>query len=60
MYDVLYLRVQGFLWFYDELGNFILAVFCRKGVRQDCVLGTTIFCVTVRPVYDALLIILGP
>jgi hypothetical protein len=60
LYDVLYTRGSGVLWFYDEQGNFILAVFCRKGVRQGCVLGTTILCVTVRPVYDALLVILGP
>ena len=60
LYDVLYTRGAGVLWFFDELGNFILAVFCRRGVRQGCVLGTTIICVTVRPVYDALLVILGP
>jgi hypothetical protein len=61
LYDVLYTRGVGILWFYEDLGNFILAVFCRKGVRhQGCVLGTTILCVNVRPVYDALLVILGP
>ncbi len=48
------------MWFYDELGNFVLAVFCRRGVRQGCVLGTTILYITVRPVYDALLVTLGP
>ena len=53
MYDVLYTRGQGPLWFYDEMGNFILAVFYRMGVRQSCVLGTTILCVIVRLIYDA-------
>jgi hypothetical protein len=60
LFDVLYTRGCGVLWFYDELGNFILGVFCRQGVRQGCVLGTTILCITVKPVYDALLCILGP
>jgi hypothetical protein len=60
LYDFLYTRGSGVLWFYDELGNFILCVFCRRGVRKGCVLGTTILCITVRPVYDALLYILGP
>jgi len=32
LYDVLYTRGAGALWFYDELGNFILCVFCRRGV----------------------------
>ena len=45
---------------YDEFGDFILSIFCRRGVRQGCVLGTTILCITVKPVYDALLHILGP
>ena len=60
LYDVLYTRGKGELWFYDELGNFVLSVMCRKGVRQGCVLGTTIMCITGRPVYDAILVILGP
>jgi len=60
LYDVLYTRGSGVMWFYDELGNFILAIFGRRGVRQGCVLGTTILCITIRPVYDALLAILGP
>jgi len=34
--------------------------FCCKGVRQGCVLDTSILCITVRLVYDALLVILGP
>ena len=33
MYDVLYTRGKGKLWFYVELGNFVLSVMCRKGVR---------------------------
>jgi hypothetical protein len=60
LYDVLYTRGSGALWFYDDLGNFILCVFCRRGVRQGCVHGTTILCITIRPVYDALLSQLGP
>jgi hypothetical protein len=58
--DVLYTRGKGELCFYDGLENFIFTVLCRKGVRQGCVLGTTILCITVKPVYDAILVILGP
>ncbi len=29
--DVLYTRGSGALWFYDDLGNFILYVSCRRG-----------------------------
>jgi hypothetical protein len=60
LYDVLYTRGKGELLFYDELGNFVLSVLCRKGVRQGCVLGTTIRRITFRLVYDAILVILGP
>jgi len=60
LYDVLYTRGTGVLLFYDELGNFILGVFGRTRVRQGYVLGMSIRCITVRQVYDALLLILGP
>jgi hypothetical protein len=60
LYDVLYTRGKRELWFYYEQGNFVLSVLCRKGVRQGCVLGTTMLCITVKSVYDAILVILGP
>ena len=60
LYDVLYTRSGGVLWFYDEFRNFVMSVFSCKGVRQGCVLGMSILCITVRHVYDALLVILGP
>ena len=60
LYDVMYSRGQGELWYYDEWGNFVMTFFCSKGVRPGCVMGTSLLCITVRPVYDALLVILGP
>jgi len=42
------------------LGNFTISAYCRKGVRRGCVLGTTILCIIVKPVYDAILVILRP
>jgi hypothetical protein len=54
LYDVLYTRGNGELWFYDEFGNFVHALFYKGGVRQGCVLGTTILNITIKPVYDAL------
>jgi hypothetical protein len=60
MYDVLYTRGHGELWYYDEWGNFVMTFFCSKGVRQGCVMGTNLMCITMRKVYDALLVIMGP
>ena len=48
VYDVLYIWGSGELWYYDEFGNFVLALFCKRGVRQGCVLGNTILNITVR------------
>jgi hypothetical protein len=60
LYDVFYSRGKGELWYYDEMGNFVMSVLCRKGVRHGCVLCMTIMCIIVRHVFDALLEILGP
>jgi hypothetical protein len=60
LYDVLYTRGSGKLWYYDEFDIFVIAVLCKRGVRQRCVLDTTIMCVMVKPVYDALLNLMGP
>jgi hypothetical protein len=59
VYDVLYIRGSGELWYYDEVGNFVLAILCKRGVRQGCVLGTTILCITARPVCNTLRNLLG-
>ena len=60
LYDVLYTRGSGELWYYNDAGTFIICVLYMKGVRQDCVLGITILSITLIPVYDALLNLLGP
>ena len=60
LYDVLYTGGSGEMWYYDNMGNFIICVLCIRGVRQGCFLGTFILCVTNRLVYDALLALLGP
>ena len=59
LHDVLYTRDNGELWYYDEFGNFVLALFCKRGVRQGCVLGNTILSITAKPVYYALRNLLG-
>ena len=33
LYDVLYTRGNSQLWVYDGLGDFIICVFCSRGVR---------------------------
>ena len=47
----MYERGDGVLWYYDENGNFILGARNKRGVRQGCVLGMFLFCVTMEPVY---------
>ena len=59
LYDVLYTRSSKELWYYDAFGNFVLALFYKRGVRQGCVPGNAILIITVRPVYDALRNALG-
>ena len=56
LYEVLYTKGKGELWFYGDMGSFILTVLCCKRVCQGCVLGTSILCITVRPVYAALIV----
>ena len=34
LYDVLYTRGSDELWYYDDVGTFIICVLCRKGVRR--------------------------
>ena len=48
LYDVLYTRGKGEMWFYDEMGNFVMCVSGLRGVRQGCVMGMTILCITVN------------
>ena len=54
LFELLYKRGEGVLWYYDEHGRFVLGVKNMRGVRQGCVLGMFLFCVTVRPIYARL------
>jgi hypothetical protein len=60
LYGVLYTRGIGEMWYYDELGNFVICVLCRRSVRQGHVMGTIILCIKVKPAYGALLGLLCP
>ncbi len=51
---MLYKKGAGELWNYDEAGNFVLGTRNRRGVRQGCVLGFFLFCLTMEPVYTRL------
>ncbi len=59
LYDVLYTRGCGVLWFYEEMGNFVIVLLYQRGIIKWCVLGTTILCITIKLVYDALLDLLN-
>ena len=39
------------MWYYDENGKFVLGVKNKRGVRQGCVMGMFLFCITMEPVY---------
>ena len=60
LYDMLYTNNDGELWFYGEDGKLHETFHSRRGVRQGCVLGTFLFCLAMKPVYDRLRILLGP
>ena len=39
MFELMYKRGEGVLWYYDENGNFVMKARKKRGVRHDCVLG---------------------
>jgi hypothetical protein len=54
LYELLYKTGEGVLWYYDENGNFVMGTRQLRGVRQGCVLGLFLLCVTMAPVYARL------
>ncbi len=60
LFDMLYTDREGELWYFDEDGNLMFTLRSRRGVRQGCVLGIFIFCVTMAPIYRNLRTKLGP
>ena len=59
LFEPLYKKGSGELWYYDETGNFVLATHKRRGVRQGCVLGMFLFCLTMEPIYTRLRAAMG-
>ena len=33
LYDIMYIKGSGELWYYDESGNFVICVLCDRGAR---------------------------
>ncbi len=54
LYELLYKRGEGVLWYFDENGNFVMGTRQTRGVRQGCVLGMFLLCLTMEPVYKRL------
>jgi hypothetical protein len=54
LFELLYKRGEGIYWYYDENGKFVFGVKNKRGVRQGCVLGMFLFCITMVPVYARL------
>jgi len=59
LFEMIYERGSGELWYYDEKGNFMEPHFSRSGVRQGCVLGAFLFCLAMYTVYARLQALLG-
>ena len=60
LFEMLYERGSGELFYYDEKGNYIASYFTKNGARQECVLGAFLFCLVMQPVYSRLGALLGP
>jgi hypothetical protein len=52
--------MDGELWHFDEEGVLRHRLFSRRGIRQGCVLGIFIFCITMAPIYKSPKNELGP
>jgi hypothetical protein len=59
LFEMLYERGSGELWYYDENGNYVELHYCRCGVRQGCVLGAFLLYIATKPVYSRLSDLLG-
>ncbi len=59
MFEMLYERGAGQLWYYDENGIYVESHCSKCGVRQGYVLGAFFFCLVMRPVYERLGALLG-
>jgi hypothetical protein len=49
LFEPLYMKGSRELWHYDENGNVVLAPH-NRGVRQGCVQGMFLICLTMEPV----------
>jgi hypothetical protein len=58
MFEILYERGVGQLWYYDEFGNYIESHYSKCGVRQGCVLEAFFFYLVMRLVYARLVALL--
>jgi len=60
LFEMLYERGSGELFYYDENGYYIAIYYSKNGVRQGCVLGAFLFCLAMQHVYSRLGALLGP
>jgi hypothetical protein len=54
LFEMLYERGRGDLWYYDENANFVEFHFRRPRLRQGCVIGAFPFCLAMYCVYARL------
>jgi hypothetical protein len=54
LYELMYKKGEGVLWYYDENGNFVMGSSNKRGVRYGCVLDMFRFCLTMAPIYARL------
>ncbi len=60
LFEMLYERGSRELFYYYENGNYIANYSSKNGVRQGCVLGAFLCCLSMQPVYSRLGALLGP
>ena len=59
LFEMLYERGNGELWYYNEHGNYVESLYSRCGIRQWCVLGAFLFCLAMNHVCSRLGELLG-
>ena len=59
LFEPVYKRGEGVLWYNDKNRKFVLGARNKRGIRQGCVLGMFLLCIAMEPVYARLRAVVG-